>query len=230
MNEVEQDAPVATEHAATAPVPPGDGAAEAVPSALLGVVPSGADVPEGWDAADASLRVRLVTYRDLSALLSVPPPAGRETDPEEVAARHWEVHRALLRGTIAPAPAGVLFASDAEVVRFLTESYALLKGALAMVEGRWEFRLHVMVVDNALAETFALDLVTHVYAELRRLSASAVPFPKSGRRILSAAFLVDRASSSAFRSKVEDLAHLNAALEMDLTGPWPPYDFVSMHG
>jgi hypothetical protein len=27
---------------------------------------------------------------------------------------------------------------------------------------------------------------------------------------------------------VDQLSALNSALELDLTGPWPPYDFVSM--
>ena len=32
----------------------------------------------------------------------------------------------------------------------------------------------------------------------------------------------------AFRDRVDQLSALNSALELDLTGPWPPYDFVTM--
>ncbi len=55
-------------------------------------------------------------------------------------------------------------------------------------------------------------------------------FTEAGGRLLSAAFLVERARSVAFQDRVDELARLNAALALDLTGPWPPYDFVQMHG
>jgi hypothetical protein len=129
---------------------------------------------------------------------------------------------------VAPAPLGVVFASDDDVVRFLTEAYATLKGALSRVEGRWEFRLHVDLTESALSESLALDLVTHIYAELRRISHAAIPFPREGKRLLSAAFLVERGTSPAFQDRVEELTRVNSALAVDLTGPWPPYDFVQM--
>jgi hypothetical protein len=195
--------------------------------ALLAVVPVDPDRAAAWDAADPRLEVAVVAYRDLGALVC-PVRAGAHGS-SDVTARHWEVHRALLRGSVLPAPMGVVFPREDEVVAFLTEAYASLKGALARVEGRWEFRLHVDLEEHGISEPMALDLVTHVYAELRRISAAAIPFPRTGRRVLSAAFLVDRASSVAFQDRVEDLARLNASLEMDLTGPWPPYDFVQMH-
>ncbi|HEV3049848.1 MAG TPA: GvpL/GvpF family gas vesicle protein, partial [Longimicrobium sp.] len=141
---------------------------------------------------------------------------------------HWEVHRALLREDIVPAPAGVVFADHEGVRAFLTESHASLTGALERVAGRWEFRLHVDVVDTAFSRDLALDLSTHIYAELRRISAAAVTLPNTRGRVMSAAFLVDRAASSAFQDRLEVLARLNSALGLDLTGPWPPYDFVAM--
>jgi hypothetical protein len=67
-----------------------------------------------------------------------------------------------------------------------------------------------------------------MYAELRRVARAAVPFPREAPRVLSAAFLVERGASDAFRDRVDQLSALNSALELDLTGPWPPYDFVTM--
>jgi hypothetical protein len=223
-----------TEHLAAEP-PPEVSVAQALPSApglrtLLAVVPVEAEGTPAWDAADARLGVTLVPYRDIAALLC-PASAVGATGTEDVKARHWEVHRALLRGTVVPAPIGVTFASDGDVEKFLTEAYGTLKGALARVEGRWEFRLHVDLTEAGLSESLALDLVTHIYAELRRTAHAAIPFQrKGGRRLLSAAFLVDRTGSVAFQDRVEELGRVNGALAMDLTGPWPPYDFVQMHG
>jgi hypothetical protein len=215
---------------AAPPAPSADAAPQApAPAgwALLGVVPVDPDRPAAWEAADPRLGVTVVAYRDLGALVS--PVAAGAHGAGDVTARHWEVHRALLRGSVVPAPMGVVFPAHDEVVAFLTAAYASLKGALDRVEGRWEFRLHVDLDEHGISEAMALDLVTHVYAELRRISAAAIPFPRTGKRVLSAAFLVDRASSVSFQDRVEDLARLNGSLEMDLTGPWPPYDFVQMH-
>jgi len=194
---------------------------------LLAVIRTPAD-EGGWEAADPSLGVELVAESGLAALVAPAGPPGRDADPEQVAARHWEVHRALLRGDVVPAPPGVVFASHAEVRAFLVESKAGLMGALARVEERWEFRLHIEVVDAALSPHLALDLSTHIYAELRRIAVAANTLPQVSGRVLSAAFLVSRNASSAFQDRLEVLARLNSALGLDLTGPWPPYDFVTM--
>ena len=198
--------------------------------ALLAVVPLEAGGAERWEAADPRRGVRLVPHRDVAALVMPVAPGLPASDPEALVARHEEVHRALLRGSVVPAPLGVAFGGAAEVERFLAEAYGTLRSALARVEGRWELRLHADLVDTALAEPLAMDLVTHIYAELRRISASAIPFARHGRRLLSAAFLVERASSAGFQDRVGELARINSALALDLTGPWPPYDFVQMHG
>ncbi|HEV7586526.1 MAG TPA: GvpL/GvpF family gas vesicle protein, partial [Longimicrobium sp.] len=194
---------------------------------LLAVIPADGDEPE-WDPVDPKLGSRLVLHDDVAALVAPAPPQGADDDPLHVTARHWEVHRALLAGDVVPAPAGMVFAGDPEVATFLAESYTTLRSALARVRGRWEYRLHVSLADAAFPETRALDLATHMYAELRRLARAAVPFPRDPPRVLSAAFLVERGASDAFRDRVDQLSALNSALELDLTGPWPPYDFVAM--
>lgn len=195
--------------------------------ALLGVLRA-PDTDAPWDPADPAMGVNLVREGDLAALVAPAPPPGTDSDADHLAARHWEVHRALLRDDIVPAPVGVVFAEHEGVRAFLTESHAGLTGALERVAGRWEFRLHIDVVDSAFSRSLALDLSTHIYAELRRISASAVTLPATHHRVLSAAFLVDRAVTPAFQDRLEVLARLNSALGLDLTGPWPPYDFVTM--
>jgi hypothetical protein len=196
---------------------------------LLGVIPLENGEPPAWESADPRLGARLIPYEDVAALVCQAPPRGAEADPLHLTARHWEVHRALLQGDVVPAPAGVVFGDDQEVTAFLTESYATLRGALARVAGRWEFRLHIGVVDAVFSQSKALDLATHIYAELRRLSGAAITTTPVGEGLLSAAFLVDRATSAAFRDRVDALSRMNSALELELTGPWPAYDFVRMY-
>lgn len=194
---------------------------------LLGVLRAPAD-DAPWDAADPALGAELVVEAGLAALVAPAAAPGHDAGAEHVAARHWEVHRALLRGDVVPAPVGVVFDSHDGVRAFLVESHAGLSGALERVAGRWEFRLHVDVADPAFNAQLALDLATHIYAELRRIAVAANTLPSAPGRVLSAAFLVSRASSSAFQDRLEVLARLNSALGLDVTGPWPPYDFVTM--
>lgn len=196
--------------------------------ALLAVVPA-PHADADWQPADPSLGVGLVRAGALAALVCPAPAPGTEGEPATVAARHWEVHRALLRGDVVPAPAGVVFGGHEDVRAFLLGADAALRGAMQRVAGRWEFRLHVTLAEPAFSRDLALDLATHIYAELRRISAAAVTLPDAGR-LLGAAFLVDRSASPAFQDRLEVLSGLNAALALDLTGPWPPYDFVAMHG
>jgi hypothetical protein len=46
--------------------------------------------------------------------------------------------------------------------------------------------------------------------------------------VLNAAYLVPAEGVAAFRAIVDDLAGRNEAdeVELELTGPWPPYHFV----
>ena len=51
--------------------------------------------------------------------------------------------------------------------------------------------------------------------------------PEEGR-LLSSAFLIDRAEYSAFELRVREQGRRVEGLRLQLTGPWPPYDFVRM--
>ncbi|HEX6370391.1 MAG TPA: GvpL/GvpF family gas vesicle protein, partial [Longimicrobium sp.] len=144
--------------------------------ALLGVLRA-PDEHSAWDPADPTLGVELVRAGDMAALVAPAPAPGSDADADHLASRHWEVHRALLRDDVVPAPVGVVFPDHDGVRAFLTESHAGLSGALDRMAGRWEFRLHVDVVDSAFNRDLALDLSTHIYAELRRISAAAVTLP-----------------------------------------------------
>jgi hypothetical protein len=46
--------------------------------------------------------------------------------------------------------------------------------------------------------------------------------------VLSAAFLVNRSNWLQFMDQAEELGLRYTDLVFDVTGPWPPYDFVRM--
>jgi hypothetical protein len=46
--------------------------------------------------------------------------------------------------------------------------------------------------------------------------------------VLSSAFLIDRSEWEGFSAIVATHARRYASLQVEQTGPWPPYDFVRM--
>ncbi len=195
---------------------------------LLGVVHSERRRGPLW-ALPSSERydAEVVRYRDLAALV-YPGPVEEDAGLPEVLAHHRRLEALLQRETVAPAPYGIVFRARRDVTRFLKEQYVELGDALALVEGRWEFRLHLAPVQAEFADALALDLATHIYAELRRVAHAAVPFPRDEARRFSSAFLVDRVGTRAFLERLEEMKRTHPDLLLESTGPWPPYDFVLM--
>lgn len=171
---------------------------------------------------DSVIKVR---YRDLEAL--VRPVAYRvpELDDDALAEHQRMVDGTLRRGTILPAPFGLVFRGRRAVVRLLEDQYIVLDEGLAFLDNHWEMRLHMAALDEDEAPALN-DLCTHLYSELRRFARAAIPLRARDTRILSAAFLVERGAWIEFTERTEDLQVSHPEITFDLTGPWPPYDFV----
>ena len=170
------------------------------------------------------LRVR---YRDLDALVRPVPYELPPLNDALVQAHQAVLEAAMRRGTVLPAPFGIVFRGRRQLIHLLQDQYLVLDEGLSFLEGQWELRLHMAAsaggddVDLELS-----DLAMQLYSELRRHARAAVPFAAEGRRLLSAAFLVERASWIEFVDRAEDLASAHDQITFDITGPWPPYDFV----
>lgn len=177
----------------------------------------------GRQDADASLnRVR---YRELEALVRPVPYALPELDPANVEEHQRIVDAVMRRATILPAPFGLVFQGRRAVLRFLEDQYMVLDEGLAFLEGHWELRLHIMgASDGEQLQALASEL----YSELRRFARAAIPLPVDEGRLLSAAFLVERSGWIRFVEQSEDLDQAHPELVFDVTGPWPPYDFVTV--
>ena len=192
---------------------------------LYGVVRAG-----GWrvwrpSRADALQQVRC---RDLAALVRPAPFRVPVLDREFLLAHQQAVEQAMRRDSILPAPAGVLFRDRRALLRFMEDQYAALNEGLAFVENHWELRLHVLPASAGEPDAGLRDLAAELYKELRHDARAAIPFQCSGRRLLSAAFLVDRNAWVRFVERADDLGGSHPEVIVDVTGPWPPYDFVKM--
>jgi hypothetical protein len=169
------------------------------------------------------LRVR---YRDLEALVRPVHYELPQLDEASVLAHQKTVENAMRRGTVLPVPFGIVFRGRRQLIRMLQEQYLVLDEGLSFVEGHWELRLHISPAGGAEPDVELGDVAMQLYSELRRHARAAVPFPADGRRLLSAAFLVDRSNWIEFMDRADDLNQAHAEVVFDITGPWPPYDFV----
>ena len=166
-----------------------------------------------------------IRYRDLEAVVRAVPFAMPEVDREAVQEHQRIVWSASKRDTLLPAPAGIVFKGRRAVIRFLQEQYIPLEEGIALVEGHWEIRLHLKpAMPEGRSE--AAEAALQVYGELRRFARAAFPFAHEDEHVLSAAFLVNRSSWLQFMDQAEELGHRYTDLIFDVTGPWPPYDFI----
>jgi hypothetical protein len=170
--------------------------------------------------------VTRVRYRDLEALVKAVPYEVPSMDDAGVLAHQHVVEAAMRRGTVLPAPFGVVFRGRRQLIRLLQDQYLVLDEGLSFLDGRWELRLHVTSAAVEDIDVELSDLAMQLYSELRRHAHAAVPFAAEGRRLLSAAFLVERSAWVDFVDRTEDLAAAHPEVTLDITGPWPPYDFV----
>jgi hypothetical protein len=138
------------------------------------------------------------------------------------------------QGPVLPAPVGVVFRSRDAMVRWLELHYVALSDALSFVDDRVVGRVHVYRPGSKPSEEETGSDVAAVAAEtlreLRRSAVATVPLrvEQITGIVLSAAFLIEQELWNDFASKVEEQGARVPNIRLELTGPWPPYDFVQM--
>ncbi len=172
----------------------------------------------------------LVERSGLAALVHGVPYRLPEWDRELIQKHSSTIERAMRRVTIVPAPYGVVFRSREHVGAFLDDQRIALDEALTFLDGAFEMRLHIQPSGRRafVSEGEQADQAATFYTALRRRSRAAFTLPPTGRRILSAAFLVNRGDWVGFVEYADELDADHPEFQLDLTGPWPPYDFVRM--
>jgi hypothetical protein len=134
---------------------------------------------------------------------------------------------------VLPAPVGVVFRSREAVQRWLELHYVALSDALSFFDGRVVGRVHVWRPGADDEQETGSDLAAaaaETLRELRRSAVATVPLrvEQITGVVLSAAFLVEQELWKEFVAKVEEQGTRTPNLRLELTGPWPPYDFVQM--
>jgi len=176
----------------------------------------------------------VLPFRDLAALV-MPSDYAAAAPTGEVIERHRHVVDAMfLHGPVLPAPVGTVFRSRETLLRWLELHYIALTEALHFVEDRAVARVHVRRDDeHDDARDSGADLAAaaaEAFRALRRQSVAAVPLKTEHLTgiVLSSAFLLDKELWPDFLAAVDEQRHKNHGLAFDLSGPWPPFDFVRM--
>ena len=187
-----------------------------------------------------SPNLALVPFRDVAAVVRALPAGVRECEaPGVEAAAHTAAIEALFKhGAVLPAPVGVVIRDKTTLLRWLEVHYVAFSEALSFVDGRCAARVHVTRSTVAASTGGPLDVppldldatATELFRTLRRHAAAStvVRHPATEAERASAAFLVESERWSGFAATVEEERRRNAGIRVELTGPWPPYDFVKM--
>lgn len=193
----------------------------------------GVTVHEAHDVAPPIPGTTLVVVRDLAAICGESEYTTLEPTVPRVEHYTDIVNEYGTRGPVLPAPIGVVFKSADSVERWLELHYVTLSDALSFVENRVVGRVHIWRPGAAEDRESGSDLAAAAAESLRvvrRAAVTTVPLrvEKITGIVLSAAFLVEQELWDEFTRAVEDQGANTPSLRFEVTGPWPPYDFVQM--
>ena len=197
-----------------------------------GLMLYGVALLDGGETSSLAPETSVIAVRDLGAV-AAPAPYQRQ-DPGE---RDLERHAAVLstvaeRYAVAPAPVGTVFRDRPALVRWMELHYHALHESLAYLDGRTVARVHIVkrdsggAIEGAALAARAADVLKH----LRAQAAAMVPLKTEQLTgiVLSGAFLVERDKWGSFSGAVGAAGAAHADLDIRMTGPWPPYDFVRL--
>lgn len=176
----------------------------------------------------------LLPFRDVAAIVTPADYASGAPSGEVIEQYRRIVDDVFCKAPILPAPVGTVFRTRETLTRWLELHYVTLTEALSFVEDRAVARVHVGRVDGKPAEREMGSAVAAAAADslrsLRRHAVVAVPLKSEQVTgiVLSSAFLVDKELWDDFVSAVDDQRRRNPGLALDISGPWPPFDFVRM--
>lgn len=161
--------------------------------------------------------LRGVGYGSLRAVIGDTEPAP-PPDRSILEAYERVVETLMERETLLPARYGTTAASDAQITAMLVERYSELCDALERVQNAVEFAVHLpKPPTDWTGERSGTDYMHALVVTAERTRELAGTARAHTRRD---AYLVDRDRAHEFLARA-------SALGATVTGPWPPYSFVT---
>jgi hypothetical protein len=190
----------------------------------------GVTVNDAHSAQAMTPGIEAVTVRDLVAICRE-AEYGSVTPSDEVLEHHSGViARYAAAGPVLPAPVGVVFRSADSVRRWLELHLSTLSDALTFVDNRVGGRVHVWAKSDSEENAALATRAAESLRALRRAAVATLPLVQAAKpgTLLSAAFLVEQELWKEFTAEVEAQERIASTLRFEVTGPFPPYDFVQM--
>jgi hypothetical protein len=174
----------------------------------------------------------VIAFRDLGAVVGSADLVPTDVGDAEIEQYHTVIDWVFARQSVLPAPLGILFRSEETLLRWMELHYVVLSEGLSFVDGRCQVRVHI-IQDLKTAAATGADLnaiATESFRLLRRNSVAAVPLKgePGTSEVFSAAFLIVRDRLSEFADLAAEEGKRRPELRVEISGPWPPYDFVRM--
>jgi hypothetical protein len=197
---------------------------------------------EGAPVSSLAAGTSLVPFRMLGAVVAPAKYSRTALNDTELNEYTRILEEVQSNAAVLPAPPGTVFRTKESLARWLELHYFTLTQAIGMVEGNAEARVtitknHSTDPPDATADELkehAKQLAAVASDSMRVLrgqAAATISLPVSDTDttlIAHASFLVDMERWGLFTELVakEDQRHTD--LDFQVTGPWPPYDFVRM--
>ena len=178
--------------------------------------------------------VELLTFRDLSAIVGPGPYSADQPTGETIEEFRRVVEGVFARASVLPAPVGTVFRTRETLLKWLELHYVALSDALSFVDDRAVARVHIRreggPADARESGADVAAVAAEVFRSLRRQSVAQIPLKTEHLTgiVLSSSFLVEKELWNDFTGSVEEQRTKNPGLHFDLSGPWPPFDFVRM--
>ena len=197
---------------------------------------------EGTNVTSLAGGTSIVPFRLLGAIVAPAKYTRAALDDAELNEYTRILEEVQSNSAVLPAPPGTVFRTREALARWLELHYFTLTQAIGMVEGHAEARVTIVKTVSAdPPDATAAEIKDHAkqlaatasdsLRVLRGQAAATISLPVSDSDttlIAHASFLVDMERWGLFTELVakEDQRHTD--LDFQVTGPWPPYDFVRM--
>lgn len=172
--------------------------------------------------------VYCIDYKNVSAVVSDFEGIDCGLSEENARVHNEVILRVMERhGGVLPVGFGTVFASKKILKGVLGKTYHVLKEEMKEVENKVELGVKIVVNKGAKspanAPEEALDALGKIAAKTHKGKAFM------NRMLLNASFLVELSRVDEFSRQVEELEKkYSDAVKIQYTGPWPPYNFVSV--
>ncbi|MBU4501097.1 MAG: GvpL/GvpF family gas vesicle protein [Nanoarchaeota archaeon] len=180
-----------------------------------------------------------INYQDLAAIASESPVKEYEPN-EENTKKHNEVILEILKNhTVLPVAFGMVFKKRGILTSTMRRVYSVLRKSLRVIDNKIELGVKAIFpsdekeIKNLLKDKTIDEFKKECEHEfVEALSKATVKSSKgklfSERLVINRSFLVDRDKINEFSEILGKLDDKYAALKINYTGPWPPYNFVDI--